>query len=650
MNKKLYFFIVYVFLFMFVSNAQEKWMESVRSGLDSVVKGIHQIGSYADEVLRSNLFGVEQSIPYKTERTYENQFPVAQNVNFLISNEFGIVEIKSWNEPVVHISTTLAVGSQEQESLNQVLNEYQPKVINENNVISIENHFPEAKVSYIKVDHVITVPRSASVSVDNFFGDTRVVGIGGNVTLNNQYGAVELENINGNVSVRMQGEFPVKVRRITNGGTFYLSRCVAEFSDISGDMNIYNLLGSVKLQKLGVGRFSLHSDSGRVFVQIDDVQNIDIKGSLLSSTFNTDLSVIQKTTGALNVVNLQNPEATCRLDVSATFSEIAISKTEASISDLTTVISNAKPYSEISTWEEGITSGDVLIINNQKGDIRLLTSEEPKVKVKATRLVWVSSADRAPTMLEKVTANFHRTDNRVYVTSGGNFDKNIDTSFDWRVDVQVFCPVGIEVVIESNDGQTACENIQGSLRVNQSSGLITLSKCKGSYFLSNQKGNIKVEEVEGDGEITIRNGVASLKNVNSPINITAFQSKVNMEDIHARVFGRVQEGDIYFLAMNGIYGDIDIMVEKGNISMLFPPDADCKIKAVAYNGIIDSAIPLTGLFSRTKQEAETQLRDGKSNILLQTSNGDIIIDGNIVENASVSVETPTESGNNGQNQ
>lgn len=646
--KKTYIFIVCVLFIACASYGQDnKLIEGVKTGFDTVIKGIHQIGSYADEILRSNLFGNEQTVPYTTTRKYENQFSVAQNINFLIKNEFGVVEIKSWNEPIVRVETALTIGGQNRDTIENLANTFQPKIVNENNIISVENQFPEASVSYIKIDHIITVPRSATVSVDNFFGDTRISNITGDVSINEQYGSVELENISGKVSIRTQGEFPLKANKILNGGTFYLSRTDAELIDVQGELNVYNLLGEVNLQKLGPGKFILHSDSGRLNLKLDESSACEIKGSLLGGKLNSDLPIVQKTTGSLSVLELINPDAKQRIELTGTFSEISIFKADAMFSNALAAISNFKPYSEISSWEEAVAEGDVLIINNQKGDVRILPTNESKIKVKATRLVWVSSADKATASLEKIYANLHRTENRIYITTGGNFEILPESVSDWRVDIQVFCPPNMDISIESNDGQTACENISGPLRINQGSGSVSILKCSGPYFISNQKGNVKIEEAINTGEIRIRGGLASLKNITAPVSITAVQAKVNLEDVQSKIFARVQGGDVYCLALNGINGDIDIQTEKGNISILLSPEADCNIKAISQGGVIDSAIPLNGVFSRTRQEASTQLKEGKFSVLLQSNDGDIVIDGNIPDTSNVNIQmNPSENTQN----
>ncbi|HOV32808.1 MAG TPA: DUF4097 family beta strand repeat-containing protein [Candidatus Hydrogenedens sp.] len=646
--KKICILIVFALFLNYSSYAQDnKLIEGVKTGFDTVIKGIQQIGSYADEILRSNLFGNDQTIPYTTTRKYENQFSVSQNVTFLIKNEFGVVEIKSWNEPIVRIETTLTIGGQNRDTIENLTNTFQPKIANENNIISMENQFPEASVSYIKIDHVITVPRSAMVSVDNFFGDTRVLNIEGNVTINEQYGSVELENISGKVSIRTQGEFPLKANKILNGGTFYLSRTKAELIDVQGELNVYNLLGEVNIQKMGAGKYVFHSDSGILNIKLEEPSAFEIKGSLLGGKLNSNLPVVQKATGSLNVLELTNPDAKQRIELTGAFSEISIFKTDNIFLNSTAVISNFKPYSEISSWEEAVAEGDVLIINNQKGDVRILPVDEPKIKVRATRLVWVSSADKATSSLEKIYANLHRTENRIYITTGGNFEVLPESVSDWRVDIQVFCPPNMDISIESNEGQTACENISGPLRITQGSGSLSILKCSGPYFISNQKGNIKVEEATNTGEIRIRGGLVSLKNITAPVNITAVQAKVNLEDIQSKIFARVQSGDVHCLALNGINGDIDIQTEKGNISILLSSEADCNIKAIAQSGAIDSAIPLNGVFSRTRQEASTQLKEGKFSVLLQANDGDIVIDGNIPDTSSVNIQTnPSENTQN----
>lgn len=637
-------FFVCFCLYAYSSYGQDNLLDGVKTGFDTVIKGIHQIGSYADEVLRSNLFGNQQSVPYTITKKYENQVSVSSNVNVLIKNEFGFVDIKSWGEPLVVVETTLTLGGQSQDVIEKTANNFQPRINNENNTLLIENQFPEESVSFIKIDYVITLPRSANVSVDNFFGDTRISNIDGAVTINEQYGSVELENINGRVSVRTQGEFPLKAKKITNGGIFYLSRTKAEIQDLQGEVNIYNLLGELKLQKLGVGNYVVHTDSGKSSIKFEDTSQLEVKGSLLGSQLTTDLPILQKSTGSLSTLDLTNPDAKQKIEVTAVFSDVSLFRSDTLLSSPQSVISNYKPFSELFSSEEGINPDDVLIINNQKGDVRILPTNDSKIRVKATRLVWVSSADKATSALEKVSVNLHRTENRIYLMTSANFEVLPEYLSDWRVDIQVFCPSNMDISIESKEGQTACENMESSLRINQGSGVVSIRTCTGPYFVSNQKGNIRVEDMNNNGEITIRGGLATLKNIKAPINVTAIQSNVNLEDIQSKVVARLQEGDIRFLALNGIFGDIDVSTEKGNISILLSPETDCKLKVMTQEGIIDTALPLVGVFSRMKQEAEAQIREGKYAVMLKAVKGDIIIDGNIEESLIVKLPTiPSEN-------
>ncbi len=638
LKKHLTYFIC-ISLYAYSSYGQDRLLEGVKTGFDTVIKGIHQIGSYADEVLRTNLFGNEQTVPYTITKKYENQVSVSQNTNILIKNEFGIVDIKTWSEPLVVIETTLTLGGQSQDILEKLVNNFQPRINKGNDSLSIDNQFPEEIASFIKIDYVITLPRSSNVSVDNFFGDTRISNVDGTVTVNEQYGSVELENINGKVSVRTQGEFPIKVQKISNGGFFYFSRAKAEMNDLQGEISICNLLGELKLQKLGQGKYILHTDSGKTSIKVDETSALEVKGSLLGSQLTTDLPILQKTTGSLSTLDLTNPDAKQKIEVTAVFSDISFYKSDTLLSSPQSVISNYKPFSEVYSSEEEVNSDDVLIINNQKGDVRILPTSEPKIRLKATRLVWVSSADKATSALDKISVNLHRTENRIYITSSGNIETIPEYLSDWRIDIQVFSPPNMDISIESKEGQTACENMESHLRINQGSGVVSILKCAGPYFISNQKGNVRIEDVNNNGEITIRGGIATLKNIQAPVNITAIQANVNLEDIQSKITARLQEGDIRFLALNGILGDIDILSEKGNISILLSPEVDCKIKAITQEGIIDTALPLKGVLSRSKQEAETQIRDGKYSILLKTIKGDIIIDGNIEESLIVNPQT-----------
>ena len=89
----------------------------------------------------------------------------------------------------------------------------------------------------VTANYTINIPESAGLAVDNFFGDAYLNNIGGMIAADIQYGGLEINSAASSVQARVQGDFPVRISGLQQGGIFKFQGVTAD-SNINGNIDI----------------------------------------------------------------------------------------------------------------------------------------------------------------------------------------------------------------------------------------------------------------------------------------------------------------------------------------------------------------------------------------------------------------------------
>lgn len=620
--------ILFFVLFLAMSSySQEQTLQRIKTGFERIVRGVQQIGSFADILIRSNLRQTEQ-LPFISSQQFGEQFEIGSKTLFLsIKNEFGKVSIKTWNSPIVKIDANVSVGGKSREIVDRAIDSFDMGILREGGTIYIEGKISEEGIDYLQCNYDLVLPKFVNVNVENFFGDVLVRDVSGEVKVLCQFGNVDVQNIGGNVSISTQGEFSLLLKKVNGNVALNIIRTKAEIEDVRGDLTLRSLMGDVFLKEILSPNSMIYIDGGIMRYFLGKGQNCRIVGSMVGGDFVSDLPVVRKNIGYFTKVELPGQESSKEVQFCANFASVSIYSGVEVGNEVSGSIAGAKPYTDVTMFEEEVGPEDVLIINNQKGGVHLIGSDMNKITIKISRLVWLSKSEDVPVVMDKIVKDFHRTDNRLYLTVRGMLDDFSAEVADWRADIQVMCPVFLTVNVESAGGESTFESLEKSLRVTQDGGNLTLRNLKGEYYVSMGNGNLYIENTDGIGDVSIKKGLVSGKSISGNFSLNGFQSRVSFEDISARTRVFLQGGEVKVLFFSELVNDLELKCKDGDISIILPSNPDCKIKAIVNNGFIDSIYLLTGSFSRLKQDGEVVLGNGKFNVTLECDNGDIFIGG-----------------------
>ncbi len=614
------------------AGAQPGILERLQSGLDDVARGFDYVGRKAEDLFGAGLgIGEERTADFTNTRAYSERYPTGPAPLVSVTNEFGEIRVSTWDQRVVEVSAEIVGGAESEELAAQLSQAIGVDVRSSEELVEISTLFPDTRhdMGYIsmEVNYVITIPSAASLMIDNFFGDTIVRGVGGLLAVEAQYGLLDIGNIGGPIKARVHGEFPLKARGLEQGGVFQIHGGHAELSDVAGELRVDAFRGKLVLRDIAPdAAVDINSDSGSIHLILDSGEAPDLSATLLYGSLESDLDLVRTAQGNRIVARSTPAEAKQRITIGAAFSEVRI---EQRVKEGETRIPDTeglKPFNDVLTRTGIVADGTALTINATIGDIRIRPASGEEVTVTATRIVWVPAASKAPPALEALNLDVQPVEGQLQVQTVATEAMEALGNPPHRINLLVDCPPTVPVNVLAQDGLTYVEGLGGAVAVDQTAGRIEARSMSGALSLSNQKGDIQVIACTGPADVGVRHGALLLDGVAGAISANCVQGKTVVKSPGAGLTVRSSGGDVRILALEQVGGAYDVLVEQGDLSMLISPEADAELTVTAKNGLVDSAIPLSGSITRDVYEFRGRLKDGLHPVRLETNGGNIVLD------------------------
>lgn len=596
-------------------------------------------GQVFDSVGRAleHLFGAGWDIgdprgtPFSTTRSLDERFPVGPRPVVSIENEFGAVRIAAWDEPLVQVSGEIAVRANSTGTAARIAQTIGLEAQASDGVISVRTLFPEPPRSAgpLAFDGAInvTVPRDATVLVQNGFGATGAAGLGGPLTLQSRYGPVSLQNLDGTVEVQSDGAFPVQVRGLRAGGRFLLNGALAQFRDVAGPLDIRCFQGALDIETPVTGaQISVHSEGAPVRLAVPAGAEPDIRADVRYGALDSAWPVVRPTDTLAQSQNVR-PEAGLKIALDASFADVRLETTDAPVRpqpDGNAPVPELKPFSETAMRTESAPPDSTLVINAIIGDVRIEAIDGNAITLSEDRQVWTAGASQAPALLDRLRVDLRRETGRVVVTSSASAVENAPLP-EHRIDLVVQCPRSMPVEVHATHGLTYLSGLSSAVTVSQGAGTLAVQNITGPLTLDNRDGRIQTTDCEGELAMTVRRGDALVRRHSGPIRIDGEGSPIRVEAVSGDIYIRNAGNDVRILAQDGLSGSIDAQVLGGNVSLALPAEPDLDLSASSVDGLVRSVIPLTGTVEKNRQDFHVVLGQGAYRVRLEAQNGDLYV-------------------------
>ncbi len=607
--------------------ARAEIIQRIQAGIEGVARGMDYVGQRAGELLGPGLPLAEQpAAAFSHERIIETQYPTSSSPVVALSNEFGEVRVGVWNERLVKITAVVIAGADTESGAEQVAQLIDVRVSHGEDYLECRTVLPEIKDNRVSitVNYAVSIPRDAGLIVDNFFGDVYLADIGGMVVADVQYGGLEMARLQGVARARIQGDFPVRIHGLRQGGMFKLQGAQAEFTDVHGEVDISHFRGLVTIRQPGEkSHINLNSDSGRAHIVLPPDANPDFSATVLYGRLESDLDVTRTLRGQQLTARHPNTESEQRITVQAAFSEVLVA-VEGHASDASARVSG-EPFNDTRVESIAVMEGDALEIESMPGNVRIEGADVEEIVVEATRVVWTPSPSSAMDALDALVLEATRTDGNIRIQTNTIQDMSVFDCEAYRVDLHIQCPREIPVAISAREGVTVIDGLGAGITVAQHKGDVSLEHVKGPVVVNNANGAVVARECSGPFDANIRYGSVTLEKIYGDVRVSATEGRAYIDAPHGNVNVRHRSGDVRLLCIEPIQGDLDILVEDGNLNVFIAPESDAAINVKSVQGRIQSSLPMSGAIARDLQEFFGRLNDETHTVRLETVNGDIFL-------------------------
>jgi DUF4097 and DUF4098 domain-containing protein YvlB len=145
----------------------------------------------------------------KATREWTKSFTVSgPDVRFELANVSGKIDVSAVDGDAIGVTAIITARGVSDEDANETLKRIEIGEIVDQSRVRLETKVPrEIRGKGVAVEYVVTVPRRASVQIDNVNGEVFLVGIGGDVKAETTNGAIKAKGLGSSV-----------IASVTNGG------------------------------------------------------------------------------------------------------------------------------------------------------------------------------------------------------------------------------------------------------------------------------------------------------------------------------------------------------------------------------------------------------------------------------------------------
>lgn len=568
-------------------------------------------------------------------RTFEESYPVRPACVVSITRDVGegLVRIAAWDNPVVRVHVTTTVGAETGELAQELADNLRIDVSASVERVDIKVSNPATRdsgKSAVKLDYEITVPTDASVTCKNDWGDTDISGVAGEVVVDSRFGALDLRNLGGPVRMRAWGEFPLRAYGLRQGGAFELQGTQSEFVNVSGALKISNFMGSVAVRELPAEiELDVTCESGPIELFVPENATPEISASTAFGVIASDINLDRVTRGNLIIARGGTVGSKQRLSLHSSFNVITIHQEGVKPPEQ----SKSRDGGEFvrKNVEQAIEAppGAPIAIKAVAGDVKLTPTDVSQLTVRAALVVQMEINANAQAAMEALDLRCEIVDGRAMVTTAVRDNMAALGCTRYRIDLDVLCPRQSPVSLNADSGFTMVSGLGAPLTVEQGKGTVTLEQCKreaGELRVTIQEGDVTVTECTGPLTVTTQQGSIKTLGVTGKQVLTAAQGRVTVELPKGDLVVRNAGGDAMVLAYEGVQGNFDIGVEKGDINFLVPDATDATLFVNATRGQVNSKVRLNGSVQGERREFSGALGAGTYRVDLGVTGGMINID------------------------
>jgi hypothetical protein len=337
---------------------------------------------------------------YQFSQHLDKEVPSGSAIEVI--NRYGNIEISAAETNQISLDVAKTIIARDEAEAASLEKAFSYDIVQEGNRYRVISNYNRDQNSVrgrrYKTSLTLKVPRSATLTVNNRYGNVEISNLTGEQTVRNAFGRVALTSITGNIDVQNKND-TVVVEDVTGSGTVSNEFGRVEVRRLTGGLELRNRNGSVEVEQIQ-GDTKLTNSFGETSVaDVKGSLNVDSRmGSVEASRVAKDVNVrnqfqsvrlddvqgsidVDNRNGSVDVKFTQPPKNNVR--ISSRFSDISVvipSGSSFSVDARSRFSSISTDYSELTASNEAEkntligrvgSGGPDIHIDNQNGNIHL---------------------------------------------------------------------------------------------------------------------------------------------------------------------------------------------------------------------------------------------------------------------------------------
>lgn len=305
----------------------------------------------------------------------------------------------------------------------------------------------------------------------------------------------------------------------------------------------------------------------------------------------------------------------------------------------------AKADEDLLTKSFPVTAGGKLVMNVDRGSIRITTSDSDKVNVKISRELKNVSAAEAKKIFEQHKIEMISKDNEVRIEAKRPEKITIpglDNPFNrLQVEYTIAIPSRFDIDLRTAGGHIDVADLEGKAVVNTSGGNLHLGSIKGPLKAHTSGGHITVNKTIGDADVDTSGGDLRLGDIlgnvtghtsgghitvqksTGSVKVSTSGGNVRVDDASGPLIAHTSGGNVSARLSNQPKGDCSLKTSGGNVEVQLASNLALDLDAHTSGGRVESDFP--GTSNKQKTRLTAQLNGGGPNLMLETSGGNVRI-------------------------
>ncbi len=300
-------------------------------------------------------------------------------------------------------------------------------------------------------------------------------------------------------------------------------------------------------------------------------------------------------------------------------------------------------YQEVVEKNFSVKNGQVLLIDTDKGSVKIVGGSGNEVTVKITKGVNRVSKDRAEEMFDRFQLDFNQTRDGVEIY--GEYDKprfwrssfwnklkiiyeiEVPSKFDLDIvtsggSVEVEYVNG-EIKLKTSGGSLRLDELTGDIQARTSGGSVSAKNITGDAYLKTSGGSIKVMDCEGSIQCKTSGGSITAEGMSGDLDAHTSGGGIRLHDISGQVIASTSGGSIKTELVGQPSGPIHLKTSGGSVTLYMDENVKANIDARTSGGrvSVDFPVKVQGKLSRSRLHGE--LNGGGPMLTLRSSGGGI---------------------------